>query len=71
MTSHTAKQHDFQQGEMIQIQQNASTVMATVLIDDQVAENMIYLSAASPLSARLGAAFGCVELSAVREAIDA
>lgn len=71
MTSHTAKQHDFQQGEMIQIQQNASTVMATVLIDDQVAENMIYLSAASPLSARLGAAFGSVELSAVREAVDA
>ena len=66
-----AKKYGLHQGDAVQIQQDEFAVSATVLIDEQVAENMVHLAAASPLSARLGNSFGNVELSAMMESIDA
>ncbi|ODN66128.1 NADH-quinone oxidoreductase subunit NuoG [Methylophaga muralis] len=66
-----AEKYGLHQGDAVQIQQDEFAVSATVLIDEQVAENMAHLAAASPLSARLGNAFGNVELSAMMESIDA
>ncbi|MDO8828006.1 NADH-quinone oxidoreductase subunit NuoG [Methylophaga sp.] len=66
-----AEKFGLQQGDLVQIQQDEFSVAATVLIDEQVAENMVHLAAASPLSARLGSSFGKVALSAMMESIDA
>ena len=59
------------QGDQVQIQQGELCITASVLIDEQIAEDMVYLAAASPLSARLGPSFGNVDLSAMLETADA
>lgn len=66
-----AEKYGVNQGDRIQLQQGELSLSATVLVDEQVAEDMVYLAAASSLSARLGIAFGCVELSAMTESVDA
>lgn len=66
-----AKKSGVNQGDPVLIQQGDFTVTTTVLIDEQVAEGMVYLSAASPLAAKLGMAFGQVQLSAVTEMANA
>ncbi|HAD32687.1 MAG TPA: NADH-quinone oxidoreductase subunit G, partial [Methylophaga sp.] len=66
-----AEQSGLHQGDQVHIQQGEISVSTTVLIDEQVAEGMVYLAAASPLSAKLTSAFGDVELSAILETADA
>ena len=66
-----AEKSGLHQGDLVQIKQDEFSVSATVLIDEQVAEGMVYLAAASPLSARLGNSFGNVELAAMLETADA
>ncbi|WP_292756180.1 NADH-quinone oxidoreductase subunit NuoG [Methylophaga sp. UBA2689] len=66
-----AEQLGLHQGDQVQIQQGEISVSTTVLIDEQVAEGMVYLAAASPLSGELTSAFGEVELSAMLETADA
>jgi len=66
-----AEQLGLHQGDQVQIQQDEISVSTTVLIDEQVAEGMVYLAAASPLSGELTSAFGEVELSAMLETADA
>ena len=66
-----AEKSGLHQGDLVKIKQDEFSVSATVLIDEQVAEGMVYLAAASPLSARLGNSFGNVELAAMLETADA
>ncbi len=66
-----AEKSGLHQGDLVQIKQDEFSVSATVLIDEQVAEGMVYLATASPLSARLGNSFGNVELAAMLETADA
>jgi NADH-quinone oxidoreductase subunit G len=66
-----AEKSGLHQGDLVQIKQDEFSVSAKVLIDEQVAEGMVYLAAASPLSARLGNSFGNVELAAMLETADA
>lgn len=66
-----AKKSGLLQGDSVLIQQGDLAVSTTVLIDEQVAEDMVYLSAASPLAAKLGSAFGQLQLSAITEMANA
>ena len=66
-----ARRYHLTQGAAVQIRQGSHTASATVLLDERVADNMIYLAAATELSAKLGAAFGEVEVSSVVETANA
>ncbi len=66
-----AQQYQLTQGASVQIRQGAYTASATVLLDERIADNMVYLAAATELSATLGAAFGEVDVSSVVETVNA